>query len=72
MGSTFSRVEAFKERSKVKERVEMINDFIYVLDPQEAFKDKKYVLLVEQSTSNTGPPNSLEGRFSKLQSFITQ
>jgi len=47
MGDTFGRVQEVKERSGTKERVEMIQDFIWVLNLQEEFKEYKYVLVVE-------------------------
>ena len=35
------------------------------------FDKCKYVLLVEQSNSNSTPPNSIEGRFTRLQATIS-
>ena len=70
MGDTFARVTEVMERSEAIEKTELIFDFIWVIDMQEMFQNSKYVLIVEQNSSNKGPPNSLEGRFSKLQTFI--
>ena len=70
MGDTFARVTEVLERSEAKEKTELIFDFIWVIDMQEIFQNSKYVLIVEQNNFNNGPPNSLEGRFTKLQAFI--
>jgi hypothetical protein len=70
MGDTFGRVQEVKERSGVRERVEMIQDFIWVLDLQEEFNEYKYVLVVEQLNSNGGPASTIEGKFAKMNEFI--
>ena len=71
MGDTFGRVATVKERSSAMERIDLIFDFIYVIDFDREFDKCKYVLLVEQSNSNSTPPNSIEGRFTRLQSTIS-
>ena len=48
MGDTFDRVQDMKVQAATKEKIDMMKDFIWVIDTEEEFQNKKHVLIVEQ------------------------
>jgi hypothetical protein len=71
MGDTFARVQEVKERTGIKERVQMINDFLWVIDLQEEFKGTKYILTVDQlNADGETNANSDKGKLQKLKEQI--
>lgn len=47
MGDTFDRVQNMKVQAATKEKIDMMKDFIWVIDMEHEFKNCKHVLIVE-------------------------
>ena len=61
MGDTFDRVQEVMAQAAVKEKITMINDYLWILDLQEEFREDKYILIVELKTvAESG--NAWEGK----------
>lgn len=68
MGDTFDRVQEVKEQSSLQEKLQMVDDFIWVCDLQDDFKDNKYVFVVEQKAISGEGKSGWGGKVGKMKS----
>ena len=72
MGDTFDRVQEIKHEAATKEKISMIQDFIWILDMEEEFKNTKYILIAEQQMTAQSSSNGWEGKVGQLKTYIQQ
>jgi hypothetical protein len=57
ISDTFEDVESKAEESGLQEQANLIADFIWLLDPKDLFKGKKYMILVEPDVQEKNEVN---------------
>jgi len=48
MGDTFGRVAEIKEQTKLKEKVCLMYDHMWLFNPKKVFKDEKYLIFITE------------------------
>jgi len=72
MGDTFDKVTERTEQSKFKEISQMISENEFVLNRKEAFKNNKYIVLVQLEKAESAVSASWEGKLGTIKTFIEQ
>mmetsp|Transcript_20406 Transcript_20406/g.20128 ORF Transcript_20406/g.20128 Transcript_20406/m.20128 type:complete len:318 (+) Transcript_20406:1341-2294(+) len=72
MGDTFDRVQETQEKSMLKELTDMIRENEFLFSRSRAFKNSKYIIVIEPEKAEGGGNVSWEGRLNQLRIFIQE
>ena len=74
MGDTFARVSEIKEQSALKEKVEILSDFVYIVEreSQDSKNHFEYIFDIRPKTENSGKNNDWEGTVTQIKKALTK
>ena len=72
MGDTFSRVKQTQEYSMLQEITQMIQENEFLFSRKRAFKDAKYIIIIEPEKAEDPGLSTWEGEVNELKSFVEE
>ena len=74
MGDTFARVSEIKEQSALKEKIEILSDFVYIVE-RESYERKnhfEYIFDIRPKSENTGKNTDWEGTVTQIKKALAK